>query len=199
MPWIVPTLIAVAIFSLFGSTMAQARPAAKLYRPAYWPKAWPTPPGEFLTAVESASKKYNIAPADLVAIGLIESGFKPHLPHKARPKTWAKLKDKPFVKTGKTWGQVYTEADCHAYGIMGVMPFNFIGVPGGLPVGTPLVRGEDITLNVHMAARLLRLHYDKTGDWVSAYHAYNPGGGDDYYQKFRKAKSEFEAATRGQV
>jgi hypothetical protein len=192
-------MIAVALFGLLGTATAQAKPAVKLYRPAYWPKSWPSPPGEFLTAVESASKKYNVAPADLVAIGNIESGFNPHSSHKSRPATWKKIKDKQIGKSGKTWSQVYTEADCHAYGIMGLMPFVFVGVPGGLAVGTPLSRGEDITLNVHMAARLLRGFYDRTGDWISAYHAYNPRGGDEYYQRFRKAKAEFESASRGQV
>jgi len=199
MPWIVPTMLAVALFSLFGAASAQARPTVKLYRPAYWPKSWPTPPGEFLTAVDAAAKQYKVAPADLIAIGKIESGFKPNSSHQARPATWAKIKNRQIGKSGKTWGQVYTEADCHAYGIMGLMPFNFVGVPGGLAVGTPLSRGENITLNVAMAARLLRGFYEQKGDWISAYHAYNPRGGDKYYQMFRAAKAEFESAARGQV
>ncbi len=194
MPWIWFTLAAVALFGLVKVTSVEAAPKPKLYRPAYWPVKWPTPPGEFLTAVESAAKKYQVAPADLVAIGFIESGFKPSLPHKARPKTWYKIRDKKIGTSNKTWGQVYTLETCHAYGIMGLMPFTFIGVPGGLPVGTPLHRGLNITLNVHMAARLLKAHYEKTGDWISAIRAYNPGGGDEYYQRYRRARTEFDAA-----
>jgi soluble lytic murein transglycosylase-like protein len=190
-------LAALAVFGLVGASEAQAASKPRLFRPDYWPQSWPTPPAEFLTAVASAAEKYGVKTEDLIAIGKIESGFKPNLPHKSRPKTWAKIRNQQIGKSGKTWGEVYTEADCHAYGIMGVMPFNFVGVPGGLSVGTPLVRGTNITLNVHMAARLLKLHYTRTGDWISAYHAYNPGGGEEYYDRFRKAKAEFDKA-RGQ-
>jgi len=197
MPWLWFTLAVFALLGLVKVTTAEAAPKVKLYRPDYWPKGWPSPPAEFLTAVASASVKYGVKAEDLIAIGKIESDFNPRKPHKARPATWTKIRDKVIGKSGKTWGQVYSMETCHAYGIMGVMPFNFVGVPGGLPAGAPLWRGLDITLNVHMAARLLKLHYEKTGDWVSAYHAYNPGGGEEYYDRFRKAKAEFEVA-RGQ-
>jgi hypothetical protein len=192
MPWIWLILAALTAVGLASASSASAKP--KLYRPAYWPKGWPTPPAEFLTAVDSATQKYKVKAADLVVLGYIESGFNPRPKHKPRPKTWAKIKDKEIGKSGKKWSQVYTESDCFAYGIMGVMPFNFVGVPGGLPVGASLIRGENITLNVHMAARLLRVLYDKTGDWVSTIHYYNPGGGDEYYQRYRRARAQFDAA-----
>lgn len=191
-------LAALTVLGLVGASEAQAAAKPRLHRPDYWPKDWPTPPAEFLTAVASANVKYGVSTSDLIAIGKIESEFNPNPPHKPRPKTWAKIRSKEIGKSGKVWQQVYTEAGCHAYGIMGLMPFNFVGVSGGLPVGASLSRGNDITLNVHMAARLLKLHYDRTGDWISAYHAYNPGGGEEYYGRFRKAKAEFDSA-RGQT
>lgn len=194
MPWVWFTLALVAFFGLVKITSVEAAPKPKLHRPDYWPKGWPTPPAEFLTAVASASAKYGVGTSDLVAFGFIESGFKPDVVGKVRPLTWNKIRDRVIGKTGKKWGDLYKEEDCRAYGIMGLMPFGFIGVPGGLPAGTPLRQGLNITLNVHMAARILRYHYDRTGDWISAWHAYNPGGGDYYYQKFRAAKAEFERA-----
>lgn len=197
MPWVWVVLAVFGVLGLVKVSTADAAPKPRLFRPDYWPKGWPTPPAEFLTAVASASEKYGVKTEDLIAIGKIESEFRPYQPHKARPATWAKIRNKVIGTSGKTWAQVYSMETCHAYGIMGVMPFNFVGVPGGLPVGAPLHRGLNITLNVHMAARLLKAHYEKTGDWISAYHAYNPGGGEEYYQRFRKAKAEFSRA-RGQ-
>lgn len=188
-------LLIVGAVLVAGATEAVA--ATRKYRPAYWPEKWPTPPAEFLTAVAGAAKDYKVRPDDLVSIAFVESRFNPSPTHSPRLTTWNKIKHKVIGKSYKRWGDVYRAEDCRAYGIMGLMLFNFIGVPGGLPIGAPANGGNNITLNVRMAARLLRYHYERTGDWVSAIRAYNPGGGEEYYGRFRQARDTFTRA-RGQ-
>jgi hypothetical protein len=147
-----------------------------------------------MPAVIEASQKYHVPPEYLVGIAFCETRFEPWRTGPARPLTWRKVRDRIIGKSGRTWGQVYQESDMRAHGIMGVMPFNFIGVDGGLPVGTSVRSGLPIRFNVRMAARLLRLLYLATGDWVSALHGYNPGGGEDYYQKLRTAINVYQSA-----
>jgi hypothetical protein len=188
-------LFVIVLAAAIGLSQTDAEAASvKRTRPDRWPANWPAPPAEFMPAVAEASKKYQV-PADyLVAFGFIETRFEPWVMGKVRPATWAKIKDKVIGKSGKTWSQAYTESDMRAVGIMGVMPFNFIGVDGGLPVGTSVRSGLPIRFNVRMAARLLRLLYLATGDWVSALHGYNPGGGEDYYQKLCTAINVYQSA-----
>jgi hypothetical protein len=186
---------AAALFAAIAAAPNMAEASVKRVRPSYWPKSWPAPPAEFLVAVAKASEDFKVASADLIALAFVEGKFNPFPRHRVLADKWRKVWQHQVIgKSGKKWGAFYRESDWHAYGIMGLMPFNFVGVPGGLPAGAPLRRGLDISLNVRMAARLLRGHYDRTGDWVTALRAYNPGGGEKYYEAFREAKGEFERA-----
>ena len=194
MPW---ALLILAFLLVVAPVAAEA--ATRVHRPDYWPTNWPSPPAEFLTAVAGAATDFSVPAADLVALAFVESRFKPRPTHRVLTSKWRKVWSKEKLgKSGKTWGDYYRENEWHAYGIMGLMPFNFVGVSGGISIGAPLRRGNGITLNVRMAARLLKRRYGQTGDWVSAIRAYNPGGGEAYYESYREAKATFEHA-RGAV
>lgn len=186
----------VLLGALLVLALATAKPEPVRYRPDYWPTSWPAPPAEFLTAVVAAAKQYKVKMADLVALAFVESRFDPRAVGRVCPKTWEKIRERKIDPSRPDrWRDHYTLNDCRAIGIMGLMPFNFIGVPGGLPLGAPVTDGFNVTLNVAMAARLLQQQYNRTGDWVSAYHAYNPGGGEEYYERFRRARTVFNTAA----
>jgi len=99
---------------------------------------------------------------------------KPETWTKGNGGSWEKWKDVKAPGSDKTWGQLYKMEDWGSYGPMQLMPFNFVGTPGGLTPGEPLSKGHDTLFNFSQAARLIRDLYKKfDGKWKDVFSGYN--------------------------
>ena len=92
---------------------------------------------------------------------------------KGKGGSWEKWKDKTAPGSNQTWGQLYSIDTWGSYGPMQLMPFNFVGTPGGLTPGEPLAKGHDPLFNFTQAARLIKNLWDKYGNWKDVFSAYN--------------------------
>jgi len=134
------------------------------------------PSPQLVTYIQDAAKKYSIPLYVMMAIVYNEARFRENSPFRAEPKSWEKWKGKKIPGSTKKWGDCYKQSEWGSYGPMQVLPFNFVGVSGGLKPCEPLSKGHDPRFNVDMAARLVKGYYNKTGSWSAAIARYNGTG-----------------------
>lgn len=141
----------------------------------------PTP--DQLAAVEAASVDTGVPAEVLLAVMRHESSFRQsNTTHDGTPvlfrreaKSWEKWRGKAAPGGDGTWGDYYTGDRWGSYGPMQLMPFWFVGVPGGIRLGEPLSLGNAPAMNVLLSARGLKRLWDKYGNWQDALAAYNSG------------------------
>jgi lysophospholipase L1-like esterase len=146
-----------------------------------WPTKWRKPTKEILAAVKAASVKHEVPEEVILAVIRKESNFDPKLrgyrPLKA---SYARNKDHKIPGSSITWGDKFSEDDWRAISIMQVLPFNLFGVPGLLKASDPISAAFNVRTNIMAGARVLKILYDKYGNFEDAVWKYN---GSRQYQR----------------
>ncbi len=159
-----------------------------------WPEAWPRPSKAYLAAAVEASKRYDVPIENIFAITRKESHrFSPTVKGRQLAASYNRVKDMVIPGSGGvTWGERFAPEEWRAYGIMQVLPYNLIGVPGLLKWNAPKEQMLDTRLNVLAGARVLRQWHDKLGNWEDAIWKYN--GARSYQREVLAFREEYRAA-----
>jgi soluble lytic murein transglycosylase-like protein len=172
------TALVVGAIGLAAILIAQRRRIGGLVSEAVSRLPWPRKPTPEMmeAAVRAAAAKPGIPQFLLVILAVMrhESGFTTgRFRHEG--KSWENWRNRTIPGGTRTWGQVYQGTDWGSYGPMQLLPFHFVGVSGGIPVGAPLSRGHDVGMSVSLGAGLLARLYERHRNWRDALAAYNSG------------------------